>query len=316
VSVAAFKLPSFAKINWRLRVLGRRADGYHELRTIFQTVTLHDRLTFAARDDDELRLTSDSREIPLDQSNLVLRAAAALRDARGIRRGASIHLEKVIPVEAGLGGGSSNAAVTLLGLARLWEVETSLEEFTAIGTKLGADVPFFFTGGTALGTGLGTEITPLEDVVAEHLLIVKPEAKVSTAQAYRALNSPALTKAGGDIILSISRADEQFTDSHPIALHNDFEPVVFPLKPEIERARDALLNAGARSALLAGSGSSVFGVFDKRETRERAALALEGEGRWHIFPCSTLARGQYLSALGAAADPLRREASPPQPARG
>ncbi|HEY0379289.1 MAG TPA: 4-(cytidine 5'-diphospho)-2-C-methyl-D-erythritol kinase [Pyrinomonadaceae bacterium] len=311
--MAAFTLPSFAKINWRLHVLGRRADGYHELRTIFQTVTLHDQLTFAAHDGDELRLTSASSEIPLDESNLIWRAAAALRDARRLSRGASIHLEKVIPVEAGLGGGSSNAAVTLLGLARLWELETSLEELAAIGTKLGADVPFFLTGGTALGTGLGTEITPLDDLAAEHLLIVKPEAKVSTAEAYRALNSPALTKAGGDIILSISRADEQFTDSHPIALHNDFEPVVFPLKPEIERAKDALLNAGARSALLAGSGSSVFGVFDKRETRERAALALKGGGRWHIFPCAALARGQYLSALGAAAAPLRGEARRSRP---
>jgi len=310
VSVAAFTLPSFAKINWRLQVLGRRGDGYHELRTIFQTVTLHDRLTFAPRDDARLQLTSASSEIPLDESNLILRAAAALRDARGLARGASIHLEKVIPVEAGLGGGSSNAAVALLGLARLWEVETGPEELTSIGTKLGADVPFFFTGGTALGTGLGTEITPLDDVAAEHLLIVKPEAKVSTAEAFKALNSPALTKAGGDANLSISRADEQFTDSHPIALHNDFEPVVFPLKPEIERARDALLNAGARSALLAGSGSSVFGVFDKSETRERAARALRGEGRWHIFPCAALARGQYLSALGASAAPLRRGASP------
>ena len=309
VSVAAFTLPSFAKINWRLHVLGRRADGYHELRTIFQTVTLHDRLTFAARDDDRLRLTSASPDIPLDESNLILRAAAALRDARGIQCGASIHLEKVIPVEAGLGGGSSNAAVTLLGLARLWEIETSAEELASIGTKLGADVPFFFTGGTALGTGLGTQVTPLDDVVAEHLLIVKPEAKVSTAEAYKALNSPALTKAEGDANLSISRADEQFTDSYPNALHNDFEPVVFPLKPEIERARDALLNAGARRALLAGSGSSVFGVFDKRETRERAALALKGEGRWHIFPCATLARSEYLSALGASAAPLRRDAA-------
>ncbi len=297
----SFTLPSFAKINWRLRVLGRRVDGYHELRTIFQTVTLHDRLTFAARDDDHLRLTSDSHEIPLDDSNLIWRAAAALRSARGIRRGASIHLEKVIPVEAGLGGGSSNAAVTLMGLARLWEVAADAEELAAIGTKLGADVPFFLTGGTALGTGLGTEITPLDDVAAEHLLIVKPEAKVSTADAYRALNSPALTKAEGDIILSISRADEQFTDSHPIALHNDFEPVVFHLKPEIERARDALLGVGARVALLAGSGSSVFGVFDKGETQERAAVALKGEGRWHIFPCAALGRARYLSALGASA---------------
>ncbi|HKR01010.1 MAG TPA: 4-(cytidine 5'-diphospho)-2-C-methyl-D-erythritol kinase, partial [Pyrinomonadaceae bacterium] len=202
---AAFTLPSFAKINWRLKVLGRRADGFHELRTIFQTVTLHDKLSFAAREDESLSLTSTSSDIPLDESNLILRAAAALRHRSGIRKGASIHLEKVIPVEAGLGGGSSNAAVTLLGLAHLWGLRTSRRELTEIGANLGADVPFFLTGGTALGTGLGTEVSPLAEVAAEHLLIVKPEAKVQTAEAYKALNSPALTKVDNAFILSISR---------------------------------------------------------------------------------------------------------------
>ena len=305
MSEAAFTLPSFAKINWRLRVRGRRADGFHELRTIFQTVTLHDELQFVARDDTRLHLTCNSSDIPVDESNLILRAADVLRHRYGIQQGASIHLEKVIPVKGGLGGGSSNAAVALLGLASLWEIETGKQELENIGASLGADVPFFLTGGTALGTGLGTQISPLNDVVAEHLLIVQPEAKVSTIEAYKALNSPALTKVESDIILSISRADEQFTDSYPNALHNDFEPVVLQLKPEIGRLRDALLDAGARSALLAGSGSSVFGVFDNGEARERALCTLKNKNeRWRIFPCATLSRANYLSALGACAAPL------------
>src|SRR6266853_1921069 len=153
VSVETFTLPSFAKINWILRVLGRRTDGFHELHTIFQTVTLHDKISFIARDDAELQLTCDSPDIPVNESNLILRAALALREKHDIKKGASIHLEKVIPMEGGLGGGSSNAAITLLGLARLWKIETNLHELTKIGASLGADVPFFLTGGTALGTG-------------------------------------------------------------------------------------------------------------------------------------------------------------------
>ncbi|HUQ34608.1 MAG TPA: 4-(cytidine 5'-diphospho)-2-C-methyl-D-erythritol kinase [Pyrinomonadaceae bacterium] len=304
MSLDAFTVPSFAKINWQLSVLGRREDGFHELHTIFQTVTLHDTLKFSARDDDAIYLTSDSRDLPLDESNLVVRAGLVLRNHYGINKGASIHLEKVIPLEGGLGGGSSNAAVTLLGLTQLWGIKATREELTQLGASLGADVPFFLTGGTALGTGLGTSVSPIRESVAEHLLIVKPGAKVSTAEAYHALNSPALTKADSDIILSISRADEQFTDSYPNALHNDFEPVVFHLKPEIGRVKEALLSAGARSALLSGSGSSVFGVFDNAEARGRAIRLLECESEWRLFPCSTLSRANYLAALGSCAAPL------------
>ena len=303
----AFKLPSFAKINWQLRVRGRRADGFHELRTIFQTITLRDEISFVAREDEKLHLTSDSPDIPVDESNLILRAAVALKKKYEIDRGASLHLAKVIPVEAGLGGGSSNAAIALLGLAHLWKIATNRQELAEIGAKLGADVPFFLTGGTALGTGLGTEISPINEMGAKYMLVVKPEAKVSTAEAYKALNSPALTKADSDIILSISRADEQFTDSYPNALHNDFEPVVFHLKPEIGCVKDALLRVGARRALLAGSGSSVFGVFDNSVAQERAIEMLRKESdSWRIFPCATLSRAAYLAALGACAASLER----------
>ena len=208
MSLETFTLPSFAKINWRLRVLGRRPDGFHELRTIFQTITLHDELSFTAHTGERLQLTCDSAEIPVDESNLILRAAHALQDRFDVRRGAAIHLEKNIPVEAGLGGGSSNAAIALLGLARLWKIETSLHELTKIGASLGADAPFFLTGGTALGTGLGTEVKPVKEVKAEHLLIIKPEAKVSTAEAYKALN------AGGWFVTEIGYSIEEKVKSY------------------------------------------------------------------------------------------------------
>ena len=295
------KLPSFAKINWKLSVLGRRADGFHELRTIFQTITLHDLLTFSARTDERLQLTCDAQEIPTDGRNLICRAAIALKEQYGSRAGVSIHLEKRIPTEGGLGGGSSNAAVALLGLASLWNLKISKHELCAMGALLGADVPFFFTGGTALGTGLGTHITPLPEVSAEHLLIVTPDAKMATAEAYGELNAPALTKVDSDTILSISRADEHFADSFPDALHNDFERVVFRLKPEIERAKNALVLSGARRALMTGSGSSIFGIFENQEAQERAARALRAETAWRVFSCSTLSRAQYVQALGSCA---------------
>lgn len=282
-------------------MLGRRTDGFHELRTIFQTITLHDELTFTERSDERLQLTCDAPEIPVDERNLIHRAAVALKEQYGIQqRGASIHLAKRIPTEGGLGGGSSNAAVALLGLSSLWNLNASKAELCSIGASLGADVPFFFTGGTALGTGLGTDIYALPDVASEHLLIVTPDAKVATAEAYRALNAPALTKADSDTILAISRAGEHFAASFPDALHNDFEQVIFRLKPEIERAKDALLLSGARQALMSGSGSSIFGIFENRETRERAALGLKAETNWRVFSCSTLSRAQYAQALGAS----------------
>lgn len=297
------KLPSFAKINWKLSVLGRRADGFHELRTIFQTVTLHDLLTFSTRTDERLQLTCDAPKIPTDERNLIYRAATALKENYGLPFGASIHLEKRIPAEGGLGGGSSNAAVALLGLASLWKLKISRDELCAIGARLGADVPFFFTGGTALGTGLGTHITALPEVSAEHLLIVTPDAKMATAEAYKELNVPALTKADSDTILAISRADEHFSDSFPDALHNDFERVVFRLKPEIERAKNALVLSGARQSLMTGSGSSIFGIFENQEAQERAARALRADTKWRVFLCSTLSRAQYAQALGSCAAP-------------
>ena len=305
----ALTLPSFAKINWTLRVLGRRPDNYHELHTIFQTVTLHDRLRFTLRDDDRLEIRCDAPGIPVDETNLIHRASVALKERYGIRKGATIELEKHIPAGGGLGGGSSNAAIALMGLTHIWGIEATGSELCGVGATLGADVPFFFTGGTAEGTGLGTRISPLADVADVRLLIVTPGVKVSTGEAYKALSAPALTKQGSDIILSSSRADAKISDSVPYHLYNDFERVVLRLEPEIARAKNALVEAGARASLLAGSGSSVFGIFDSSESQERAAQRLKAEKGWRVFLCGALRRAAYSEALGPCAHLLERSHS-------
>ena len=305
MSEEIIKLPAFAKINLGLRVHGRRADGYHEISTVFQTITLHDKLTFESRPDERLELNCSDRGIPTDESNLVLRAAAAMRERFGVTRGARIELEKEIPAGGGLGGGSADAAVMLVSLARLWEIETTREELSEIGARLGSDVPFFLTGGTALGRGTGAYITPLEDAPKTHLVVVTPRVQVSTAEAYRRLNAPALTKEDALVNLPVSRTEADFPDSLCDVMSNDFEAVVVRLHPEIGLARDALRRAGARRAMLSGSGSSVFGVFDSEGEAERGCGALSTEADWRVFACATLSRAEYLRGLGECAAVLQ-----------
>ena len=310
VSTPLFTLPSFAKINCSLRILGKRPDGYHEIRTVLQTVSLHDTLRFATVADSEILLSCDDPLIPADQNNLIVRAAIALRDRYGVRAGAHIHLEKRIPVQGGLGGGSSNAAVTLLGLAHLWKIRTRMPELGKLAAGLGSDVPFFLSGGRALGTGTGTIISSLPDLPPQDLLIVTPNTTVATAEAYKALSSAALTTRNSDPILAISRGSTNSSDwdQWPVTedLENDFEQVIFDIEPEIGRVKNSLLQAGARSALLAGSGSSVFGIFDNREAQQRALEQIRAESGWRVFPCATLSREEYIRAMGSCGTPLLR----------
>jgi 4-diphosphocytidyl-2-C-methyl-D-erythritol kinase len=310
VSTPPFTLPSFAKVNCGLRILGKRPDGYHEIRTVLQTVSLHDTLRFAIAPDPEILLSCDDPLIPTDQNNLIVRAGIALRDRYGLRAGVRIHLEKRIPVQGGLGGGSSNGAVTLLALAHLWKVRTKVSELAELAGGLGSDVPFFLSGGRALGTGTGTSISSLPDLEAQDLLIVTPTATVATLEAYKALSSAALTTRYSDSILAISRGSTNSSDwdQWPVSydLENDFEQVIFDIEPEIGRVKNALLQAGARSALLAGSGSSVFGIFDNREAQQRALEQIRAESGWRIFPCATLSREEYIRAMGSCGTPLLR----------
>jgi 4-diphosphocytidyl-2-C-methyl-D-erythritol kinase len=302
---AKITLPAFAKINLGLRVKGRRADGYHEISTVFQTITLHDNLTFELTPEESVELVCSDLDIPTDESNLIVRAALALCKRFGVRRGVRVELEKRIPAGGGLGGGSSDAAVTLVALAHLWNIETDKRELEEIGALLGADVPFFLSGGMALGTGTGTDVLLLEDAPKMYLAVVTPGVRVSTSEAYKLLNAPALTKAEGVANLSVSHTEADFSEFLCGVTRNDFEAVVFKLYPEIERAKDALKQSGAHRAMLSGSGSSVFGVFDSRREAERACEALRGEFGWQIFACATLTRAEYLRELGRSAAVLQ-----------
>jgi 4-diphosphocytidyl-2-C-methyl-D-erythritol kinase len=291
-------LSAFAKINLSLRVLGQRADGYHDLDTVFQTVSLHDTIKIAATGESKIVLSCDDRRLAIDETNLVFRAAESLRTRFGTGKGARIRLEKRIPVQAGLGGGSADAAVTLLALAHLWNLDAGKCDLLALGSRLGADVPFFLFGGTAHGTGIGDNIAPLGDTSEKFVLIIKPNANTRTSDAYKALDERSLTTPNSKTILSSSQPTEHFAIGRFASLENDFEAVVFDLEPEIARAKRALVQSGAQAAALAGSGSAVFGIFDSEEAQRRAIQAIELETGWRVFPCKTVGRDDYARALG------------------
>ncbi len=300
----SLKLPSYAKINSFLRILGKRPDGYHDVVTLLQTVSLCDDLVFKLRDDDEIILNCDDPAIPVDDTNLIIKAAFALRNQLQSAIGAEINLTKRIPSQGGLGGASSNAAITLFALNALWGGNLKVDRLWLIARGLGADVPFFLVGGRCIGIGTGSTVKPVHDPPKRPLIVVTPNAKVATANAYAALNAPSLTTSESNSILSSSLADMFSAGSGRGPLQNDFEGVIFEIEPEIERAKSALLDAGARGALLAGSGSSVFGVFDDEAARDRALDNLKCEAGWRVFSCETISRDEYFQALNSSGFPL------------
>ena len=188
----------------------------------------------------------------------------------------------------------------LLAINKLWNRNEELPD----PSRLGADVPFFLYGGRCAATGTGTDLTPLPDGPKKYLIVVTPNAKVSTAHAYASLNAASLTTSNSASILSSSLADLNSADSRQWPLRNDFERVIFEIEPEIERAKNALLEAGAWGALLAGSGSSVFGVFDSEAERNRGLVDLKSEAGWRVFACETISRNEYVEAMNSSGIPL------------
>lgn len=249
-------LSAAAKVNLTLEVLGRRGDGYHEIRTVMQTVDLADRVVL--EDSDELELRTRTPGVPTDATNLAMRAALALRDAARVKHGVRIGLDKQIPIAAGLGGGSTDAAAVLLGLNRLWRLRWPLARLEEIAVTLGMDVPFFLRGGAALGTGRGEHLKPLQ-TMGLSLVLVNPPIAVSTAEAYGRV-TPAMFTAGEH-----SRAVETALRSGRPArvadhLYNGLEEAVGPAARQVVRIKAALLAAGALGAAMSGSGPTVFGV--------------------------------------------------------
>jgi len=297
------RIPAFAKINLRLEILGKRADGYHELRTIFQSVSLHDELRLRDSRRPGIALTIRGSE-PLSrepfQKNLVYRAVDALRHELKIRSGVEIKLHKKIPAGRGLGGGSSDAAAALLGYLRLTRRKLPTARLLEIAASVGADVPFFLLGGRALGIGRGDEIYPLPDIAKQYILIVSPrDIHVPTPQAYRWVKAPALraTLTKGAANPTLWKFCALCWSTQGSGLSNDFERPVFRRHPRLDRIRRVLLQRGASEASLAGSGSAVFGVFPSPALARRAAVGFPHD---QTFVCETLSRERYFRLIKGA----------------
>jgi 4-diphosphocytidyl-2-C-methyl-D-erythritol kinase len=285
------RVRSFAKVNLALSVLGRRHDGYHEIETVFQTVTLHDEIEFKTSPVVEL----ECRNLPgvRPEENLVFRAAALLASVSK-KAGASIILTKNIPVGAGLGGGSSNAAAALLALQRLWEIEVPDPVLSRLAASLGSDVPFFLQGGTALGTGRGENITPMLDLPPQFMVVIYPGIHVSTADAYRSLS---LGLTSSPAVHRIHRfCGQVYERKNLTGIFNDFEASILSAYPPVMEAKKFLTERGATVTLLSGSGSSVFGFFPDEESAFAAARENVRE-TWRVFPAKTLSRAEYLQNM-------------------
>jgi len=273
----AIRARAFAKINLSLHVLAARPDGYHELRTTFQSLALHDTLTCRAR-PGPFQIVCDDEACPADASNLVWRAAERVwvnAGRRGALRDMAVRITKRIPIAAGLGGGSSDAAAAIRAFAALWRVELTATRARRIAAALGADVPFFLDGGTALGAGRGDMLRRLADAPPVWVTLIVPPFGVSTADAYRWFDAD--TPVGP---YDVSEAA------------NDLEASVASRHPEIARVVEALRRAGASHAAMSGSGSAVFGLFDRRPDAFAAARALAGR-ECRVMVTRTLDRAAY-----------------------
>lgn len=292
----SIELPSFAKINWFLSVLGRREDGFHDICTVFQTISLCDRIRI--RPAKELTLHCTDPDLPAGEENLMIRAADALRDRYDIDAGARMYLEKNIPFPGGLGGGSSNAGTALLGLSVIWGLEPAAGDLLELASSLGSDVPFFLCGGTAAGRGRGTKLTPLDDVRRKHIAIVVPDLAIPTAEAYSALSFSGLTTPERKSILKICDDElSAFSSSH-MSFDNQFEGLLFERFPVLREVRDLLMSKGASAAALSGTGASVFAVFDDEDDLQASLSAFDGQTGVRKFAVSTVSRPEFVNALG------------------
>jgi len=293
-NVPTVRVPSLAKLNLTLDVIGKRPDGFHELRSLFQTISLADEIEIDFQSARRTTLTIDCT--PVIPDNIILRAAEAVLDA--VQRKASLRfaVRKRIPMGAGLGGGSSNAAAILIAIPALLGKPLPLPRLLEIAARLGSDVPFFLLGGTALVMGRGEELYPFPEPKASHGLLIAPGIHVSTPDAYRALARPPLTEADASrIINSFQLLSWEFGEGLPVAswrgaCRNDFEAVVFRQHPQIREWKKKLEATGAPVVLMTGSGSAVFAFFANRTDARQAAKSFPATATQHF---RTVNRAQY-----------------------
>ena len=261
-------LNAYAKINLCLDVVGRLENGYHQVRMIMQTVGIHDTLTFE-RTAGEIRITSDAGEIPLGEDNLIYRAASLMRERFQIAGGVSVHLEKRIPVAAGMAGGSTDAACTMKAMNLLYDLGLSEEELCTLGVQIGADVPYCIMGGTALSEGIGEVLTKLPPMPECVLLVAKPEIGVSTKEVYERIDRHEITDHP-DVDGMQGAIAENDLDGVVKRLANVLATVTEEMHPVVQKIREVMLSQGALGSLMSGSGPSTFGIFEDEE-KARAA---------------------------------------------
>jgi len=268
------RLRALAKINLTLDVIGKREDGYHELRMIMQTIRMYDQLEMNVSSRHGIRLKTNLPYLPVNENNLVCKACRLLMDEFDVSDGLDIQLKKVIPVAAGMAGGSSDAAAAMVGANRMFGLGLSMKELMDRAVKIGADVPYCIMRGTVLAEGIGEQLTPLSPVPKGYVLIAKPGISVSTKTVYSNLNVGKITRhpdADGMI-----RALDQ-NDFYGMAkrLGNVLEAVTIPVYPVIHKIKQQMISHGAVNALMSGSGPTVFGLFDNKEKAEAACRKLK-----------------------------------------
>lgn len=268
---------AYAKINLGLDVLRRRADGYHEVKMVMQTVDIWDKLTFAVKEDPGIELSVGDAALPAGEDNLICRAARLIMEEKKIKQGVKITLEKHIPIAAGMAGGSTDAAAVFHGLNELFGLSMSMEEMKKLGVRIGADVPYCIMGGTALSEGIGEVLTPLPAPPQCILVVAKPDIDVSTKFVYENLHADRL-KNHPDIDGMVQAIGDGSLDGIVSRLGNVLETVTVKEYPVIEEIKKQMEEKGAEGALMSGSGPTVFGIFTKKEPAQAAADAIKESG--------------------------------------
>lgn len=270
-------IKAMAKINLGLDVIRKRTDGYHEVRMVMQSVNLYDTLTFTKSDEKGITLTANKREIPLDERNLIYKAADLLYKRYSMPEGVRIHLDKKIPMAAGMAGGSTDAAAALTGMNRLFELGISQEELCGLGVKIGADVPYCIMGGTVLAEGIGEILTPLPPAPDCFLVIAKPGIDVSTKYVYENLHADKLT-CHPDIDGMVRAVSNQDRRGIAVAMGNVLETVTVREYPVIDEIKKFMKENGAVNSLMSGSGPTVFAIMENAEKAERLKQSLAETG--------------------------------------
>jgi len=284
------KIKSFAKINLGLEIIKRREDSYHEIRTLFQTIDFYDALEFRATTKGKIRLQGDDESVPWSEDNLVFKTAHLLQERFSVSQGVEVQVKKNIPPGKGLGGGSSNAAITLYALNSIWDLNLSQRDLMVLGKTIGADVPYFLEGGLCLGTERGDKITPLDDLAPLSCLLVLPSIFISTSSVYEDFEFTLTSKNKDSKIIKF------LTDRNICFLENRLEETIFSLYPQLRDIKNLFQRLGSELSLVSGTGSAVFGLFSDKDKAEKGLRELEE--KYPSFLVETLSRESYWNRVG------------------